>query len=68
MENGIFRLFAANGQQKQETSVCLLQTETVNGRLFSLVSKRYTVINDCCFSKRAHLCQKACQLVKEAYQ
>jgi hypothetical protein len=31
MENGSFCLFAANGKQKQQTSVCLLQTETENG-------------------------------------
>ncbi len=36
---------------KTLTSVCLLQTETVNGRLFSLVSKRYMVIDDCLFQQ-----------------
>jgi hypothetical protein len=40
MENGNFRLFAANGKRKWQTSVCLLQTETGNGSLFSLVGKR----------------------------
>jgi hypothetical protein len=33
-ENSNFQLFAANGKRKRQTSVCLLQTETVNGRLF----------------------------------
>jgi hypothetical protein len=37
-ENGNFRLFAVNG--KQQTSLCLLQRETENGGLFSLVGKR----------------------------
>ncbi len=36
--NGNFRLFAANGKRKRRTSVCLLQKETVNGSLFSLVA------------------------------
>ncbi len=27
-----------------------------NGSLFFLEGKRLTVIDDCCFSKRAHLC------------
>jgi hypothetical protein len=40
MENGNFRLFSANGKRKWQTSVCLLQTETENGRLFSLIGKR----------------------------
>ncbi len=38
------------------TSVCLLQTETGNGSLFSLVSKREMVIDVCCVSKCARLC------------
>ncbi len=42
-ENRNFRLFAAK--------------ENGNGSLFSLVGERQTVINDCCFSKRAHLCK-----------
>jgi hypothetical protein len=46
-----FRLFAANGKREWQTSVCLLQTETENGSLFSLVCQ--TLVNDCCFSKRA---------------
>jgi hypothetical protein len=54
-QNGNFCLFAANRKQKWQMSVFLLQTETENGSLFSLVVKGYTVINDCCFSKRAHL-------------
>jgi hypothetical protein len=40
MENSDCRLFAANGKQKRQTSVCLLQTETENGSLFSLVGKK----------------------------
>jgi hypothetical protein len=36
-ENGNFRLFAANGKRKRQTSVCFLQTEI--GSLFSLVGK-----------------------------
>jgi hypothetical protein len=39
-ENGNFRLFAANGKRKQQTSISLLQMETENGSLFSLVCKR----------------------------
>jgi hypothetical protein len=37
MEMTIFRLFAANGKWKRQTSVCLLQTEkeTANFRLFT---------------------------------
>jgi hypothetical protein len=35
MENGNFRLFAANGKRKRQISVCFLQTEY--GSLFSLV-------------------------------
>jgi hypothetical protein len=35
MENGNFRLFAANGERKWQTSVCLLQMETGNGISFS---------------------------------
>jgi hypothetical protein len=42
--------------EKRETSVCFLQTETENGSFFTLVGKRLTVIDDCCFSNRAHLC------------
>jgi hypothetical protein len=37
-ENGNFRLFVANG--KRQTSLCLLQRETENGGLFSLVGRR----------------------------
>jgi hypothetical protein len=37
-ENGNFRLFAANGKWKRQTSVCLL--DTGNESLFSLVGKR----------------------------
>jgi hypothetical protein len=37
-ETANFRLFAANG----------------NGNLFSFVGKRYTVMDNCCFSKRAN--------------
>jgi hypothetical protein len=39
-ENGDFRLFAANGKRKQQTSVCFLQMENKNRSLFSLVGKR----------------------------
>jgi hypothetical protein len=39
-ENGSFLLFAANGKRKQLNAACLLQTETENGSLFFLVSKR----------------------------
>jgi hypothetical protein len=35
MENSKFRRFAANGKQKRQTYVCLLQTETENRRLFA---------------------------------
>ncbi len=38
-ENGNLRCFAANGKRKQQTSVCLLQAETENRSLFSLVGK-----------------------------
>jgi hypothetical protein len=38
-ENGNFHLFVANGKQKRQTSICLLQTETENGSLFFLVGK-----------------------------
>jgi hypothetical protein len=53
MENGNFCLLVGNGKRKRQTSICLLQTK--NRSLFSLVSKRKTVIDDCCFSKIAHL-------------
>ncbi len=54
--NGNFCLFAENGERKRQTSICYPQTpKTKNGSLFSLVSKRWTVI-DVFFSKRAHLC------------
>jgi hypothetical protein len=36
MESGNFRLLAANGKRKWQTSVCLLQMETENRSLFSL--------------------------------
>jgi hypothetical protein len=38
-ENGNFCLFAAHGKWKRKTLICLLQTETENGSLFSLVAK-----------------------------
>jgi hypothetical protein len=38
-ENGNFRLFAANGKQKRQTSVCLLRTDMENGCLFSFAGK-----------------------------
>ncbi len=45
-----------NGKQKWQSSVWLLQTE--KRHLFSLASKRQTVIDRvCCFSKRANLCK-----------
>jgi hypothetical protein len=59
--NDNFHLFAANGKRKQQTSVCLLLTKTENLSLFSLIGKRLTVINDCCFSKRAHISRKYIQ-------
>jgi hypothetical protein len=34
-ENGNFRLYAANGRRKWQTSVSLLQTETEKGSLLS---------------------------------
>jgi hypothetical protein len=57
IENSDFRLFATNGKWKWQTYVCLLKTETENGSLLFLVGKRYMVIDDCCFSKHAHLCR-----------
>ncbi len=39
-DNGNFHWFAANGKQKPQTSVCLLQTGTENGSLFFLVGKQ----------------------------
>jgi hypothetical protein len=41
MENGNFRLFAANGNRKW--------------KFVFLVRKRYTTIDDFCISKRAYL-------------
>jgi hypothetical protein len=38
--NGNFRTSAANKKLKQQTSVCLLQTEMENKSLFTLVGKR----------------------------
>ncbi len=38
-ENGNFCLFAADGKQRWQTSVCLLQTVKQTGSLFSLVVK-----------------------------
>jgi hypothetical protein len=38
-EKGNFRLFAANGKWKRQSFVCLLQMETENESLFSLVGK-----------------------------
>jgi hypothetical protein len=55
-ENKNFHLLAANGKWKGLTFVCLLQTETENGSLFSLGSKQYTVIDDYCFKKHSLLC------------
>jgi hypothetical protein len=37
----------------ENCSVCLLQTETENGSLFSLVGKRKKVMDVYCISKRA---------------
>jgi hypothetical protein len=42
-------------KMKTAYPIRVLQTEMENGRLFFLVGKRLTVINDCCFSKHAHL-------------
>jgi hypothetical protein len=56
VKNGNFRSFAANGKREWQTSVCLLQTEMENGSLFSLLANDKMVIDDCCFSKCAHLC------------
>jgi hypothetical protein len=39
-KNGHFRLFVANGKRKRQNSVCLLQTETENRSLLTLVDKR----------------------------
>jgi hypothetical protein len=39
-ENSNFRLFAANGKRKQQTSVYLPQMEKKNRSLFSLLGKR----------------------------
>jgi hypothetical protein len=39
-KNGDFRTSAANKKLKQQTSLCLLQTEMENKSLFSLVGKR----------------------------
>jgi hypothetical protein len=46
-----FRLSVANGKRQWQNSVCLLQAETENGNLFSLVCQ--TLVGHCCFSKRA---------------
>ncbi len=40
MEMANFRLFAANGKWKRQTSVCLLQTENGNGKLSFVYCKR----------------------------
>jgi hypothetical protein len=40
MENGNFCLFAEKGKWKWQTSVCFLQTEMGNGRLFFLVGNQ----------------------------
>jgi hypothetical protein len=37
-ENGNFHLLAANGKQRRQTSVCLLQTENRDGKLPRLFS------------------------------
>jgi hypothetical protein len=47
-ETANFRLFVANEMEDGSTQ---------DGSMFSMVGKRYTSINDLCFSKRAHLCQ-----------
>jgi hypothetical protein len=38
------RLFSSNREQKRQTSICLLQTETENGSLFSLVGNLKSTI------------------------
>jgi hypothetical protein len=43
-ETGNFRLFAANRKQKRQTSNWLLQVESENENLFSLVSKKQTLM------------------------
>jgi hypothetical protein len=52
MKNGNFHLFAANKKWERQTSVCLLQTETGNGSLFSFIVKDRR--------KRRLLFQKTC--------
>jgi hypothetical protein len=39
-ENAKVRFFATNGKWKGQTSVCLLQRETENEILFSLIGKQ----------------------------
>ncbi len=57
-ENGNFRLFAAIGKLKRQTSVCLLQTETGNGKRKFVFLGLLTINGNrrLCFSQRAHLC------------
>ncbi len=57
-ESGNFRLLAENGKRKWQTSVCLLQTETENRSLFSLVGKRQTVIDVCCSANVPIYCRQ----------
>jgi hypothetical protein len=49
-------LSAANKKTEGANFRLFLQMETENRSLFSLVCKWEMVIDDCCFSKRAHLC------------
>ncbi len=66
-ENGNFCLFSVNGKWKQQSFVYLLQTETENVRLFSLVTKWSTIINDCCFRKHSHLGLKETKTKQKLY-
>jgi hypothetical protein len=50
------RLLFVAANRKRQTSFCLLKTETENDSLFPLSANDKTIINDCSFSKRAHLC------------
>jgi hypothetical protein len=52
-ENSYFHFLLQTENVNGKNVVYLLQTEIKNGSLFSLVGKRSTVINDCCFSKCA---------------
>jgi hypothetical protein len=66
-KNGNFRLFAANGKWKRQTSVGLLQTETESTEVcfpWSANYKgKYTIA---VFSKRAHLCLLDITILKES--